>query len=92
MHDPGRNTCSVDLSWRCRQFEPTAAIATISCPLEDRLALVVGEASGKGLAAALVIARVQSSLWTVATFARNNLAALFKIVNLQAYTSSLADC
>jgi sigma-B regulation protein RsbU (phosphoserine phosphatase) len=54
-------------------------------------ALVVGDASGKGLAAALTIANVQSSLRTAALFTGNDLAALLKIVNRQAYASSLAD-
>jgi len=34
----------------------------------ERLALVVGDASGKGVAAALMIASVQSSLRTAALF------------------------
>jgi sigma-B regulation protein RsbU (phosphoserine phosphatase) len=38
-----------------------------------------------------MIASVQSSLRTAALFMENNLAALLKIVNLQAYNSSLAD-
>jgi sigma-B regulation protein RsbU (phosphoserine phosphatase) len=58
---------------------------------DDRLALVVGDASGKGVAAALMIASVQSSLQTAALFTGNDLAALLKIVNLQAHASSLAD-
>ena len=53
--------------------------------------MVVGDASGKGLAAALMIASVQSSLRTAALFTGNDLAALLKMVNLQAYSSSLAD-
>ncbi len=57
----------------------------------DRLALVVGDASGKGVAAALMIASVQSSLRTAALFTGEDLATLLKIVNLQAYASSLAD-
>ena len=57
----------------------------------ERLALVVGDASGKGVAAALEIASVQFSLRTAALFAGENLATLLKIVNLQAYASSLAD-
>ncbi|MGA7635200.1 MAG: PP2C family protein-serine/threonine phosphatase [Terriglobales bacterium] len=55
------------------------------------LALVVGDASGKGLAAALMIANVQSSLPTAALFTGDDLDALFKAVNLQAYSSSLAN-
>ncbi len=57
----------------------------------DRLALVVGDASGKGVAAALMIASVQSSLRTAASFTGDDLATLLKVVNLQAYASSLAD-
>jgi phosphoserine phosphatase RsbU/P len=53
--------------------------------------LVVGDASGKGVAAALMIASVQSSLRTAALFTGSDLAILLKIVNLQAYASSLAD-
>jgi len=58
---------------------------------DDRRALVVGDASGKVVAAALMIASVQSSLRTAALFTGNDLPTLLKIVNLQAYTSSLAD-
>jgi sigma-B regulation protein RsbU (phosphoserine phosphatase) len=58
---------------------------------DDRLALVVGDASGKGVAAALMIASVQSSLRTGALFTGSDPAALLKVVNLQAYASSLTD-
>jgi sigma-B regulation protein RsbU (phosphoserine phosphatase) len=60
---------------------------------DDRLALVVGDASGKGVAAALMIASVQSSLRPGALFTGNDptTVALFRIVNFQAYASSLAD-
>jgi sigma-B regulation protein RsbU (phosphoserine phosphatase) len=58
---------------------------------DDRLALVIGDASGKGLAAALMMASVQASLRTAALFTGDDLAALLKIVNVQAYVSSLAD-
>jgi sigma-B regulation protein RsbU (phosphoserine phosphatase) len=57
----------------------------------DRLALVVGDASGKGLAAALMMANVQSSVRTAALFTGDDLAALFKVVNHQAYASSSED-
>jgi sigma-B regulation protein RsbU (phosphoserine phosphatase) len=58
---------------------------------ENRLALAIGDASGKGLAAALMIASVQSSLRTAALFTSDDLARLLKTVNLQAYNSSLND-
>ncbi len=52
---------------------------------------MVGDASGKGLAAALMIASVQSSIRTAALFTGNDLAALVKIVNVQAYAWSLTE-
>jgi sigma-B regulation protein RsbU (phosphoserine phosphatase) len=55
------------------------------------LALVVGDASGKGLAGALMIANVRSSLRTAALFTGDDLAELLKAVNHQAYSSSLAN-
>jgi phosphoserine phosphatase RsbU/P len=82
MRGLGRTSDSVDYSAHCYEFMPLA---------NERLALVVGDASGKGVAAALMIASVQSSLRTAALFAGENLATLLKIVNLQAYASSLAD-
>jgi sigma-B regulation protein RsbU (phosphoserine phosphatase) len=92
MHGPGRNTGSVDYSARCRQVRALGGDCYDFMPLpDDRLALVVGDASGKGLAAALMIASVQSSLRTAALFTGNDFAALLKIVNFQAYTSSLPD-
>ena len=57
----------------------------------DRLAIAVGDASGKGLAAALMIANVQSSLWRASLFARDNGPAALDAVNRQVYGSSLAD-
>jgi sigma-B regulation protein RsbU (phosphoserine phosphatase) len=92
MHGPGRNTGSVDYSARCRQVRALGGDCYDFMPLtDDRLAFVVGDASGKGLAAALMIASVQSSLRTAALFTGHDLAALLKIVNLQAYASSLED-
>jgi phosphoserine phosphatase RsbU/P len=92
MHGPGRKTGSVDYSARCRQVRALGGDCYDFMPLAgDRLAIVVGDASGKGLAAALMMASVQSSLRTAALFMGNDLAALLKIVNHQAYASSLAD-
>jgi phosphoserine phosphatase RsbU/P len=92
MHGPGQDAGRVDYSGRCRQVRALGGDCYDFMPLtDDRLALVVGDASGKGLAAALMIASVQSSLRTAALFTGNDLAALLKIVNHQAYASSLAD-
>jgi sigma-B regulation protein RsbU (phosphoserine phosphatase) len=92
MQGLGRTGDSVDYSARCRQVRALGGDCYDFMPLtNDRLALVVGDASGKGVAAALMMASVQSSLRTAALFTGNDLATLLKIVNLQAYASSLAD-
>jgi sigma-B regulation protein RsbU (phosphoserine phosphatase) len=83
---------SVDYSARCRQFRALGGDCYDFMPLTNsRLALVVGDASGKGLAAALMMATVQSSLRTAALFTGSDLAELLRIVNVQAYASSPAD-
>jgi sigma-B regulation protein RsbU (phosphoserine phosphatase) len=92
MQRLGRASDSADCSARCRQVRALGGDCYDFIPLTDnRLALVVGDASGKGLAAALMIANVQSSLRTAALFTGNDLASLLKVVNQQAYTSSLAN-
>jgi phosphoserine phosphatase RsbU/P len=92
MQAHGRNSGSVDYSARCRQVRALGGDCYDFMPLsDDRLALVIGDASGKGLAAALMMASVQASLRTAALFTGDDLAALLKIVNVQAYVSSLAD-
>jgi sigma-B regulation protein RsbU (phosphoserine phosphatase) len=92
MQGLGRTSHSADYNARCRQVRALGGDCYDFMPLtNDRLALVVGDASGKGVAAALMIASVQSSLRTAALFTGNDLATLLKIVNLQAYASSLAD-
>jgi sigma-B regulation protein RsbU (phosphoserine phosphatase) len=90
MQGLGRTSDAVDYSARCRQVRALGGDCYDFMPLTDnRLALVVGDASGKGLLAALMIANVQSSLRTAALFTGNDLAELLKAVNHQAYTSSL---
>src|SRR5271163_4391973 len=75
MHSPGRNAGSVGYSGRCRQLRALGGDWCDFIPLEEEhLALVVGDASGKGLAAALMMASVQSSLRTAALFAPDDLA------------------
>jgi phosphoserine phosphatase RsbU/P len=92
MQGTGRTSGSVDYNAECRQVRALGGDCYDLMPLtDDRLTLVVGDASGKGLAAALMIASVQSSLRTAALFTGKDLATLLKIVNLQAYASSLAD-
>jgi phosphoserine phosphatase RsbU/P len=65
MQGLGRTSDSVDYSARCRQFQALGGDCYDFMPLtNDRLALVVGDASGKGVAAAPMITSVQSSLRT----------------------------
>jgi phosphoserine phosphatase RsbU/P len=82
----------VDHSAQCRQIRALGGDCYDFTPLaDDRLALFIGDASGKGLAAALMIANIQSSLRAAAFFTGNDLAGLLKVVNHLAYTSSLPD-
>jgi sigma-B regulation protein RsbU (phosphoserine phosphatase) len=92
MQGLGQPTGTVNYSAQCRQVRALGGDCYDFTPFSDgRLALLVGDASGKGLAAALMIASVQSSLRAAAIFSGNDLAALLKVVNHLAYTSSLAD-
>jgi len=79
-------------SERCRQMRALGGDCYDFVPLpHNRLGLVVGDASGKGLAAALMISSVQSSLRTAASYAGNDAPAVLDAVNRQVYASSLAD-
>src|SRR5271170_8431430 len=89
MQAPSTAGDFLDYSARCRQVRALGGDCYNFIPLKnDRLALIVGDASGKGLAAALMIANVQSSLRTAALFPGDDLAGLLKVVNHQAYASS----
>src|SRR6202050_1750387 len=89
MRAPCTVSNSFDYSARCRQVRALGGDCyNFIAQKDDRLALVVGDASGKGLAAALMIANVQSSLRTAALFTGDDLAALLKVVNHHAYASS----
>ncbi len=92
MQAPRTVSNSFDYSARCRQVRALGGDCYNFIPLKnDCLALVVGDASGKGLAAALMIANVQSSLQTAALFTGDDLAGLLKVVNHRVYTSSSND-
>lgn len=81
-----------DIGARCRQMQELGGDFYELTPLPDhRLAIAIGDASGKGLAAALMIANVQSSLRTAASFTGYDCAAALGAVNRQVYESSLAD-
>jgi sigma-B regulation protein RsbU (phosphoserine phosphatase) len=89
MQTPRAASNSFDYSARCRQVRALGGDCyNFIAHKDDCLALIVGDASGKGLAAALMIANVQSSLRTAALFTGDDLAALFKVVSHQVYASS----
>jgi sigma-B regulation protein RsbU (phosphoserine phosphatase) len=82
----------LDYSARCRQVHAVGGDFYDYVPLaKDRLAVAIGDASGKGLAAALMVSNVQSSLRTASLFAGSNGPAAVEAVNRQVYESSLAD-
>jgi phosphoserine phosphatase RsbU/P len=92
MQAPCATSDLLDCSARCRQVRALGGDCYNFIPLKrDHLALFVGDASGKGLAAALMMANVQSSLRTAALFTGDDLAALLGAVNHQAYSSSPPD-
>jgi len=83
---------TLDYSARCRQMHALGGDCYDFVPLADQsLALTIGDASGKGLAAALMISNVQSSLRTAASFLGNDVAAVLAAVNRQVYSSAPAD-
>ncbi len=78
----GRCWQKLELGGDCYDFVPLAG---------DRLAVTVGDASGKSVAAALMISSVQSSLRTAVMLYPNDLAAALSLLNRQVYASSLPD-
>jgi sigma-B regulation protein RsbU (phosphoserine phosphatase) len=83
---------TLDYSARCRQMHEVGGDCYDFFPFADEgLAITVADASGKGLAAALMISNVQSSLRTAALLAGGDLATMIGAVNRQVYESSLSD-
>ena len=83
---------TLDYGARCRQMQALGGDCyEFSQHRDNLLALTIGDASGKGLAAALMIANVQSSLRTASEFAGRDLVAMLDAVNRQVYASSLDD-
>ncbi len=92
MQPPESPVDTFAYSARCRQVRALGGDFYDFLPLpENRLALAVGDASGKSLAAALMISNVQSSLRTAALFAGADGARVLRAVNRQVHSSSLAD-
>ena len=87
---PGIETLSC--SARCRQLRELGGDCYDFVPLtENRLAVTVGDASGKGLAAALMISNVQSALRTAALLKGDDGTAVLELVNRQVHASALSD-
>ena len=83
---------ALDYSAKCRQVHELGGDFCDFAPLADgRLMLAVGDASGKGLAAALMVSNVQSSLRTAALLAGDGGPEILAAVNRQLYATSLPD-
>jgi len=92
LQHPAPRMRTLSYSARCRQVRALGGDCYDFLPLShNRLALAIGDASGKSLAGALMISGVQSSLRTAAAFAGDAAAAVLRAVNAQVYASSLAD-
>jgi sigma-B regulation protein RsbU (phosphoserine phosphatase) len=92
MQHGGPTIDTLSYSARCRQVRALGGDFYDFMPLShNRLALAVGDASGKGLAAALMISNVQSSLRTAASFIGDDGPAVLAAVNRQVHASSLED-
>ena len=83
---------TLSYSARCRQVLELGGDGYDFVPLpHGHLALAVGDASGKGLAAALMISNVHSSLRMAVAFAGNDGAAVLGAVNREVHATSLPD-
>ena len=92
MRAPYAKTETLTYRAQCRQVRALGGDCFDVLPLPARrAALAIADASGKGLAAALMIANVQSSMRTAAAFASDNAAAVVNAVNRQVHASSPAD-
>jgi sigma-B regulation protein RsbU (phosphoserine phosphatase) len=92
MQTPVATVQAFSYTGRCRQLRALGGDCYDFMPLpHNRLAVAIGDACGKGLAAALTISNVQSSLRTAASFAAGDTAAVVATVNRQVHASSPAD-
>jgi sigma-B regulation protein RsbU (phosphoserine phosphatase) len=92
MQGSHRAINNLEYSARCRQVLELGGDCYEFVPLpQNRLAVTIGDASGKGLAAALMISNVQSSLRTALLLTGAEGTSMLRAVNRQVYASSLAD-
>ena len=86
-------TSGLEHSARCCQLEGVGGDFYEVSPLsENRVAILVGDASGTGFASALMGSSVQSSLRTASFFAADDLPLAIETANRQVYKSSLSHC
>jgi phosphoserine phosphatase RsbU/P len=92
MHHATPTADGIRYAARCQQLRALGGDCYDFLPLgQNRAAFAIGDASGKSLPAALMIANVQSSLRTAALFVGQEPAAVLGAVNRQLHTASLAD-
>lgn len=86
MQASGPITGNLSYAARCRQMCEVGGDCYHFSPIpHDRLGFFIGDASGQGLAAALMISNVQSSFCTAAGFVENDPAAVIGAVNRQVH-------
>jgi sigma-B regulation protein RsbU (phosphoserine phosphatase) len=91
-HIPG-----VDLAGYCRPAQAVGGdyydyfVLPSSGGNEDRLALALGDISGKGISAALLMASLRASLRSIASLQQSDLASLIRNVNNLVYESSTTN-
>jgi phosphoserine phosphatase RsbU/P len=92
LQHSGPGIDSLDYSGQCRQMGEVGGdfYNFVTIP-GNRLEVAIGDACGKGIAAALMISNVQSSLRTATQFAGGNLALALQVVNRQVYGSCSAS-
>ena len=92
MHHAVSTAAGISYAARCRQLRALGGDCFDFLPLpHDQLAFAIADASGKSLPAALMIANVQSSMRTAASFVGNDPRAVLGAVNRQLHTASLPD-
>jgi phosphoserine phosphatase RsbU/P len=92
VQDCDQGSGRLDFGVRCRQLRALGGDCyDVSWTAGGELAFLIGDASGKGVAAALMMAGVQASLRTASLYTGKNLRALLRAANLQVCFSSLAE-
>jgi sigma-B regulation protein RsbU (phosphoserine phosphatase) len=87
----------VDLAGYCRPAQVVGGdyydffTLSSSSGSEDRLALALGDISGKGISAALLMASLRASLRSIASLQQSDLASLIRHVNHLVYESSTTN-